>query len=58
MTLQNTLRDVPLTLEQKRLLVEKLRSQFDVDLVCDLLDLSRSSYYYAVEEVDDGVRQS
>ena len=46
-----------MTLEQKRLLVEKHRSQFDVDLVCELLDLSRSSFYYdAVEEIDDGVR--
>lgn len=35
----------------------KHQSRFGVDLLCDLVAMSRSSFYYdAVEEVDDGVR--
>lgn len=46
-----------MTLEAKRQLVESLRSQFGVGLLCDLLEMNRSSFYYdAVEEFDDGVR--
>src|ERR1700758_1480972 len=54
---KKTLRDAPLTLEAKRQLIEQLRSGHDVNLLCELLMMNRSSFYYdAVEEVDDGVR--
>jgi len=51
--LQKILGDAPLTLEAKRQLIEKLRSRFDVDLLCHLLRISRSSIYY--DTVEDGV---
>jgi len=46
-----------LTLDAKRGLVRKHQSQFGVALLCDLLTVPRSSYYYvAAAEADDGVR--
>jgi hypothetical protein len=46
-----------LTLEAKRQLVEKLRFEFGIELLCEILEMNRSSFYYdAVVAVDDGVR--
>ena len=44
-------------MESKRQLIEQLRSEHDGPLLCELLRMNRSSFYYdAVQEVDDGVR--
>ncbi len=54
---QKTLRDAPLTRQAKRQLIEQLRCEHDVHLLCELLRITRSSFSYdAVQEVDDGVR--
>ena len=46
-----------MTLDARRSLVRKHQSQFGVALLCDLLTVPRSSYYYeAAAEADDGVR--
>ena len=41
-------------MNERREVVHKLSSKYDVNLLCGLLDLSRSSYYYLPAVRDDG----
>ncbi|MFO0806623.1 MAG: hypothetical protein U0791_26255 [Gemmataceae bacterium] len=53
---RKTLGDAPLTLDAKRRLVRKHQAKFGAPLLCDLLQMERSSFYdTAVREPDDGV---
>ena len=46
-----------MTLDAKRCLVRKHQAKFGTTLLCNLLQMTRSSFYYAaVAEADDGVR--
>ena len=42
-----------LSVREKRFLVQQAKDEYDVRLLCGLLELSHSSFYYTVIEVDD-----
>ena len=51
--LKKSLELLRLTVKQKRDVIEQASAEYDVGLLCELLDLQRSSFYYTSKAVDD-----
>ena len=58
-SLKKTLRLLRLSVAQKKELVRQVENEFDIGLLCNVIGLARSSFYYTCEVSDDqGLRKA